>query len=583
MPSPTAATAGSKPRRARVSCEHCQHKKARCSAEISLMPRINCKLDGAECRVFTGKVEKHGRLQAAIEILQHSLQANSEPSPLSSSLRAQLRGFQDMASPPPQSRRLSGSSPISTETLGATLPSQKGHSRNNRAWTLPAFIRSPPPHLDASDYRYLIQQQALVLPSNTLQEALIRAYLDSVHAILPILDMHSFLRSTSLEDAPGVSLFLFQAVMYGGVATVPLELLTEEGFSTGAAARAAYYAKVEALERLYYETDSLDLIQGELVMAYWQGIVRSPGHHACWVQLAVSNVQSLGPCLSPPCTPERRATYVRVYWGCFLLNRVHTLAARRRQYFRRALGPPGVEGLQPSDFHVAPYEKRAQECMGLPPADTDVDAQMRITKLFILRVSLFEQVEPLFFDDDDDDGHACNPISALEPADNQHPTLEVDPVTRRTQSLLSWYDRFSTLTDTPAPSQPAPLAQAFLSITLDACVSLLLYRESRSRDLDSRTAMHPGERGDAERKRLLATSGVTSSFVWLHSCALLAFAPPYLAAVLLAAAVAHSTQMRDASTADLRARHSDSLHQALDVLHALGRDCAGVRNWATGL
>lgn len=110
---------------------------------------------------------------------------------------------------------------------------------------LPAFLRPLPAKIDAEDIKYLHAKGALTLPSPTLQNALLQAYVEYVHPYMPLMDLHSFLGIiNSREGLNGqTSLFLYQAVMFAASAFVDMKYLRECGYSTRKAARRSFFQK----------------------------------------------------------------------------------------------------------------------------------------------------------------------------------------------------------------------------------------------------------------------------------------------------------------------------------------------------
>jgi hypothetical protein len=112
---------------------------------------------------------------------------------------------------------------------------------------LPPLFAPFPHHLDSHDLSYLHSRDALTLPSENLQIALLKAYISFIHPMTPILDLEEFLSAVKygqlgLDDEKGkcieremdgrkqIPFLLFQAVMLAGVGVVSLRDLKEEGY-----------------------------------------------------------------------------------------------------------------------------------------------------------------------------------------------------------------------------------------------------------------------------------------------------------------------------------------------------------------
>lgn len=106
-------------------------------------------------------------------------------------------------------------------------------------------MRPLPSKIAPEDVRYLHAKGALSLPCLTLQNALLRAYIEYVHPYMPLMDLHSFLAIVNRYDGleGQISLFLYHAVMFSATAFVDMRHLREAGYSTRKAARKAFFQK----------------------------------------------------------------------------------------------------------------------------------------------------------------------------------------------------------------------------------------------------------------------------------------------------------------------------------------------------
>lgn len=107
----------------------------------------------------------------------------------------------------------------------------------------------PPEHLDSTDIAYLKAKRALEIPDQEFQKALLQSYLKYIHDFLPIINVHGFLGgllsgSQQPEDTR-LSLFLYQAVMFASVGSVPFICLVNAGFKSRTEARALFACKVK--------------------------------------------------------------------------------------------------------------------------------------------------------------------------------------------------------------------------------------------------------------------------------------------------------------------------------------------------
>lgn len=119
----------------------------------------------------------------------------------------------------------------------------------SRSWSLrlvPRFVRPLPADMPLEDVEFLQAKGALTIPDTTLREALITAYLEHVHPLLPVINIEDFVESLIEENDLNlrISLLFLQAVMFAGSAYVDWSLLAEAGFKSRKEARATLYQRV---------------------------------------------------------------------------------------------------------------------------------------------------------------------------------------------------------------------------------------------------------------------------------------------------------------------------------------------------
>jgi hypothetical protein len=103
------------------------------------------------------------------------------------------------------------------------------------------FLKPLPARISADDVEYLRSKGALTLPNRPLRTELLRAYVQWVYSFMPLFDLHSFLDAIAENDQEaGISLLLFQAVMFAGTAFVDISHLKAAGFENRRDARKAF-------------------------------------------------------------------------------------------------------------------------------------------------------------------------------------------------------------------------------------------------------------------------------------------------------------------------------------------------------
>ncbi|GAW17330.1 hypothetical protein ANO14919_067860 [Xylariales sp. No.14919] len=196
------------------------------------------------------------------------------------------------------------------------------------------FLRPLPSKFAPEDVDYLRAKGALSVPSFPLQKALLRAYAEYVHPYMPLLDLHTFLSIVDAHDGSRgqTSLFLYQSVMFCATAFVSNKILKEAGYTSRKAARRAFFSKARLLYDFDYENDRLLLVQGLLLMTYWYETPDDQKDTWHWMGVAISLGHTIGLHRNPANTnmsPERRKLWKRIWWSCFMRDRLIALGMRR--------------------------------------------------------------------------------------------------------------------------------------------------------------------------------------------------------------------------------------------------------------
>lgn len=126
---------------------------------------------------------------------------------------------------------------------------------------LPEIFARFPTHLSAADLSYLQLRDALTIPSEEIQIALLKAYIEFVHRNMPIIDLEEFMtiltqehenwkeRDIQLYQSPPeignqISFLLFQATMFAGTGFVSMTVIREMGYSSRESAQRAFFNRV---------------------------------------------------------------------------------------------------------------------------------------------------------------------------------------------------------------------------------------------------------------------------------------------------------------------------------------------------
>ncbi|KAI0525576.1 fungal-specific transcription factor domain-containing protein [Xylaria bambusicola] len=235
------------------------------------------------------------------------------------------------------------------------------------------FLRPLPSKFAPEDVDYLRAKGALSVPSFALQRALLRAYAEYVHPYMPLLDLHSFLGIVDARDGSRgqTSLFLYQAVMFCATAFVSNKALKEAGYASRKIARRTFFSKARLLYDFDYENDRLLLVQGLLLMTYWYETPDDQKDTWHWMGVAISLGHTIGLHRNPANTnmaPQRRKLWKRIWWSCFMRDRLIALGMRR---------PTRIKD---EDFDVPMLEEEDFDIMAIPDDIQVVDPECTLLR-----------------------------------------------------------------------------------------------------------------------------------------------------------------------------------------------------------
>ncbi|KAH0284326.1 hypothetical protein M436DRAFT_82937 [Aureobasidium namibiae CBS 147.97] len=336
-------------RRASKACQSCRARKVRCNV-VEQSPCTNCRLDEVECIVSESKRKKKWTkgdeegnaagdcsppAPASIPQnlsfhdspghLPHSLYQDLNPQSFDSARRQSLARSISIPQDPTDSISLSGLDPISLFGLEARTSSP--HQQ------LPGFIRTFPSTFGPDDLSYLARKGALTIPPPALRAALLRCFVENIHPYMPLLDVHELIHTVDTNDSTSaVSLLLFQAIMFAGVASVDMAYLQTAGYTNRRAARREFFQKTRLLYDFDYESDRISLIQSLLLMTFWYETPddQKDSHH--WMGIAVSLSHTIGLHRNPERSnmdPKQRRLWKRIWWATYMRDRMIALGMRR--------------------------------------------------------------------------------------------------------------------------------------------------------------------------------------------------------------------------------------------------------------
>jgi hypothetical protein len=348
--------------RASQACHSCRLRKVRCDVLTNGPRCTNCQLDNTECIVLASRRGKNNRTRnenADVRITGTSKSSLFKHHSSSSSIQTESASVREQLATPPvagdvpvcvtfdedaqdedQDRGLP--TPDQTRSIISPNPSIGSTCQDTRRPSaierLPAFIAPLPDHLLGEDLEFLVQKGAFVIPEPDLQAKLLRNYIFSIHPFMPILDLHS-LFSTVYEGQSNrqMSILLFQAIMFSGLAAADPEVSRNMGFQTTKEVREHFFNRVRLLYEFDVEPSELAVLQSLLLMSWWYGSPKQRRHTWHWTGLALSVALNMGLHREPTGgrqTEEERHIRRRLWWSLYIRDRLLALGTRRPMRIR---------------------------------------------------------------------------------------------------------------------------------------------------------------------------------------------------------------------------------------------------------
>ncbi|KAH9838957.1 C6 transcription factor (Ctf1B) [Teratosphaeria destructans] len=373
-------------RRASKACQCCRARKVRCNVVEHGAPCTNCRLDEVECIVSESKRKKkwpsseHGASpqtgkNGAFKPNDSSLPMSAHPpyEPLrrpSEHTPHTIYGDlpKDVSVPapdgPPRSSLYTPNMLINLQQLGPkpgsfaeAAPMLPGMiSPLSPSYSLPPFVKPLPSRLSMDDIMYLEKKGSLAIPPPPLRDELLRSYAEFIHPYMPLLNLHRVVGIIDRADgSEAVSLLLFQAIMFAGVASVDMRYLKSAGYQSRRDARRDFFAKTRLLYDFDVEVDRISLIQALLLMTYWYETPddQKDSHH--WMGIAVSLSHTIGlhrnPEKSASMDVGRQKLWKRIWWATYMRDRLVALGMRRPTRIKDA--DFDVPMLTIDDFEIA--------------------------------------------------------------------------------------------------------------------------------------------------------------------------------------------------------------------------------------
>ncbi|KAF7542612.1 hypothetical protein G7Z17_g11424 [Cylindrodendrum hubeiense] len=468
-------------------------------------------------------------------------------------------------------------------------------SSNNNNSKLPAFLRPLPTKIAAEDVKYLHIKGALSLPTLPLQNALLQAYVEYVHPYMPLMDLNHFLGTINSRDGRNgqTSLFLYQAVMFAASAFVDMKYLREGGYTTRKAARKSFFQKTRLLYDFDYESDRLILVQALLLMTYWYETPDDQKDTWHWMGVAISLAHTIGLHRNPgstSMTPAKQKLWKRIWWSCFMRDRLIALGMRRPTRIKDE--DFDVPMLEESDFEI---EVLPEDNTVIPASCTlvrDIEMQRELAIMCIAKAQLCVCISHMLkaqysvlIRDKMKPENTTNSTMMLFPnkqLDNVESVTEVD------HELMAWAEslptccQYRTLTPLDVKDGRSTIAvqRTLLHMVYYTTISAL----HRPQFLPSSPLQAPTtsrQVQDMSRLRVRdAAMHITRMATELHQCRLERFLPTTGVTVILPAMIIHLLEMKNPAPQS-RERATRGFRQCMRVMEKL-REVYAAADYATG-
>lgn len=255
---------------------------------------------------------------------------------------------------------------------------------------LPDYIRGLPARLQKEDIDYLAVKGALTIPDVTLRNELLKSYIHYVHTYMPLLDLEEFLQNIVQNDGiHRISLLLFQAVMFAGVAFIDMKHLQAAGYQTRKVARKVFFQRARLLYDFDYEVDRISLVQSLLLMTYWYETPDDQKDTWHWMGVSLSLAHTIGLHRDPGNSRmdvRRQRMWKRIWWSTYTRDRLIALGMRRPMRVKD--DDCDVPMLSLDDFEFHPFSPEIVAIVGNSEILQNVSHQRELALMFIEKAKL---------------------------------------------------------------------------------------------------------------------------------------------------------------------------------------------------
>ncbi|KAI8712833.1 Zn(2)-C6 fungal-type domain-containing protein [Fusarium sp. LHS14.1] len=120
-----------------------------------------------------------------------------------------------------------------------------------------------PPALDEVDNEFLTKKGVFDLPARCYMDMLVKTYFDQAYSCSPVIERAEFLKCYRSGNC---SLFLLYAIFSTAALFAPEEAISGCGFANRWTAQEAFFLKANLLHDFHYESDTLRMLQGIIIL-----------------------------------------------------------------------------------------------------------------------------------------------------------------------------------------------------------------------------------------------------------------------------------------------------------------------------
>ncbi|KAB8238954.1 transcription factor domain-containing protein [Aspergillus alliaceus] len=400
-------------KRGRVACDYCHSRKVRCDLTLNGVPCTNCRLDKRKCFAWKprNKLQKKHTSKAPTSEAHHNTTATvTFPDPrlgvscdfplppisLSSTHGASFlyedededstRGLllRDRPSdriPDYPSLRQNGSS---ASPPCFSVPSMLGETASDSSRRISDKKLKALPNLLSVDVTYLESKGCFRVPSDSYLDAFMLEYFLHVHPCVPILNEADFWNLYGHKDgmlgASKVSLLVFQAMLFAASAFVPLRTLQACGFRDSHEARETLHQRAALLYQFKAEPNLACIAQASLLLSFHSS-ARDVYNNTSFLSIAIQCARADRAHLYsviPKISPRERRDKKRLWWCCFVRDRVIALGMRR---------PLQITPDQ-FDYRREPFEEEDIKCEVGQSRVYDPETKRSLIKIFVAQCEL---------------------------------------------------------------------------------------------------------------------------------------------------------------------------------------------------